>query len=214
MAYQGEYFVARYGVEAARHSPPINAMLKAWLPVGGGTDATRVASYNPWICLYWLTTGKTVGGLKLYDDENLLDRETALKLWTINNTWFSNEENTKGYLKAGLLADFVVLSDDYFSITDEDIKNVTSVLTVVDGKIVYADKEFKSHAPIDLQVMPDWSPVNYYGGYQAHSSQYHFQNLSTVTKRCCYLHPEPKTKRSTLEEALADWSLGCGCWAF
>ena len=101
MAYQGEYFVQRYGKEVAKHSPPIREMLAAGIPVGAGTDATRVASYNPWISLYWLVTGKTVGGLSMYSDDNLLTREEALKLWTVANTWFSNEEGLKGVIKEG-----------------------------------------------------------------------------------------------------------------
>lgn len=70
MAFQGEYFVDRYGKQAAEHSPPIRKMLEMGIPVGGGTDATRVASYNPWVSLYWLVTGRTVGGLPLYGDAN------------------------------------------------------------------------------------------------------------------------------------------------
>src|SRR3546814_2864360 len=82
MAFQGEYFVDRYGAEAARLTPPIAKMLEMDVPVGAGTDATRVASYDPWVSLYWLTTGKTLGGMPLYGEENVLDRETALRLWT------------------------------------------------------------------------------------------------------------------------------------
>lgn len=66
---KGEIFVKRYGAEAAQATPPVKKMLELGVPVGAGTDATRVASYNPWVCLYWLTTGKTVGGLPLYDEK-------------------------------------------------------------------------------------------------------------------------------------------------
>src|SRR5690606_27488324 len=103
MAYQGEDFMERYGDRAAENTPPIARMLKAGLPVGAGTDATRVASYNPWVSLSWLTTGKTVGGTRLYPQSNLLDRETALRLWTERNTWFSNEEGRKGQIRTGQL---------------------------------------------------------------------------------------------------------------
>ncbi len=95
MAYQGEYFIERYGARAAEHSPPIRRMLDAGLPVGGGTDATRVASYNPWVCLYWMVTGKTLGGTALYRPDNLLDRDTALRLWTSGSAWFANAEGKK-----------------------------------------------------------------------------------------------------------------------
>ncbi len=96
MAYQGEYFVERYGAAAASAAPPFARMLAKGLHVSAGTDATRVASYNPWVSLAWLVTGKTVGGLRLYPERNCLDRETALRMWTENVTWFSNEEGKKG----------------------------------------------------------------------------------------------------------------------
>ena len=82
MAYQGEYFVERYGAQKAERTPPIRRMLEMGVPVGAGTDATRVASYNPWVSLSWLVTGKTLGGMQLYPAANRLDRETALRLWT------------------------------------------------------------------------------------------------------------------------------------
>jgi predicted amidohydrolase YtcJ len=171
MAYQGEYFIERYGPTAAEATPPIKKMLQSGLPVGAGTDATRVASYNPWMCLYWLVTGKTVAGTKIYPDDNCLDRETALNLWTNNNTWFSNEEGVRGQIKEGQLADFVTLSEDYFTIDAESIKDITSVLTVVGGNIVHGDNEFKEHSPALPPPMPEWSPVKYYGGYQSAGAQ-------------------------------------------
>src|SRR5437660_422723 len=71
MAYQGEYFIDRYGQKAARQTPPLAEMLELGIPVGAGTDATRVASYNPWVSLYWMVAGKTVGGTPLYPEANL-----------------------------------------------------------------------------------------------------------------------------------------------
>ena len=143
MAYQGEYFVERYGATTAATSPPIRQMLAAGVPLGAGTDATRVASYNPWVCLYWLVTGRTIGGLRLYDESNRLDRTAALRLWTEGSAWFSTENGKKGRLVAGQLGDVAVLSDDYFNVGDEVIKDITSVLTIVGGRIVHADGAFK-----------------------------------------------------------------------
>jgi predicted amidohydrolase YtcJ len=73
-AFQGEYFIDRYGRKAAEQSPPVRRMLQLGVPVGAGTDATRVASYNPFVSLYWLVSGKTVGGTALYPEANRLDR--------------------------------------------------------------------------------------------------------------------------------------------
>ena len=166
MAFQGEYFLKRYGKKLTERTPPIKKMLAMGVPVGGGTDATRVASYNPWVGLYWLVSGKSLGGTSLYSEANRFDRMEALKLYTANAGWFSNQEGVKGAIALGQLADMVVLSEDYFSIPEERIRGLESVLTIVDGKPVYAAAEFKNLTPPPLPVSPDWSPVKYYGGDQ------------------------------------------------
>src|SRR5262249_60608137 len=79
MAYQGEIFMDRYGKAKAEQSPPIRRMLAAGVPVGGGTDATRVASYNPFVSPYWLGTGRAVGRKPLDSEANRLDRMGALR---------------------------------------------------------------------------------------------------------------------------------------
>jgi hypothetical protein len=108
MVFQGEYFVDRYGAQAAVATPPIGRMLSMDVPVGAGTDATRVASYDPWVALYWLTTGKTLGGMPLYGEDNVLSREHALRLWTNGSAWFSGEETVKGTLAPGMYADLAI----------------------------------------------------------------------------------------------------------
>lgn len=169
MAYAGEYFVERYGAQAAKTTPPFKKIYDMGIPLGSGTDGTRVASYNPWISLYWMTTGKTVGGMKLYDKDNLLDRDDALEVYTSGSAWFSNEEDVKGSLEPGKYADFVLLSDDYFTVPEEKIKGIESVLTVVGGKIAYGAGEYNKLDPQLPAVIPSWSPVKYYGGY--HNAQ-------------------------------------------
>src|SRR5712664_583800 len=99
MAFQGEYFVQRYGAKQAERTPPLRRMLEMGVPVGAGTDATRVASYNPFVSLSWLVTGRTLGGLQLYPAANQLDRDAALRLWTEANSWFSTETAKKGQIK-------------------------------------------------------------------------------------------------------------------
>ncbi len=165
IAYAGEYFVERYGAEAAQTAPPIRAILDAGVPLGAGTDATRVSSYNPWISLYWLVSGRTVGEMQLYNAENRLDREEALQLWTVGSAWFSGEEKIKGRIAPEQLGDFAVLSEDYFSVPEAEIKNLESVLTVVGGQVVYGSQDFESLNPELPAVSPSWSPVAYYGGY-------------------------------------------------
>ncbi|SFE50352.1 hypothetical protein SAMN05216378_3348 [Paenibacillus catalpae] len=165
MAFQGEYFVERYGAKAAENAPPITKMLKHGLRVGVGTDATRVASYNPWVALYWLVTGKTLGGLSLYPESNRVERHEALRMYTAGNAWFSKEEDVKGQIKEGHYADFSILSDNFLLVPEEAIKKIESVFTVVGGKIVYGTNEFESLSPPAPKASPDWSPHNVFGGY-------------------------------------------------
>ena len=84
---------------------------------------------------------------------------------TRGSAWFSREQNVKGTIEPGKYADLAVLSEDYFSVPEENIKNITSVMTVLGGKIVYANSEFKQYSPPELPVSPDWSPVKNFGGY-------------------------------------------------
>jgi predicted amidohydrolase YtcJ len=165
MAYQGESFIRRYGKKAALNSPPVKRMLELGIPVGLGTDGTRVASYNPWMSLYWIVSGKSLGGNQVMAKENTLDRQTALQLYTAGG-YDLIKEKQKGKIASGYLADLVVLSDDYFNIEEEKIKEITSELTILDGKVVYGKGDFKAIAPQPLDVIPSWSPVKYYGGYQ------------------------------------------------
>jgi predicted amidohydrolase YtcJ len=214
MAFQGEYFVERYGSQQAKRTPPVRRMLELGVPVGAGTDATRVSSYNPYLSLYWLITGKTVGGLSLYPEENRLDREEALKLYTMGSSWFSTEDEKKGALAPGQLADLAVLSGDYFSIPEEEIKHLESVLTVVGGKIVYASDEFSKLAPPALPVSPSWSPVKEYGGYAKALNQ----SLGASHSAACshVAAPSDGQTRSHLQ-VLGEfglWGLGCDCFAF
>ncbi len=218
MAYQGEYFVERYGAKAAERTPPIAKMMAAGLPVGAGTDATRVASYNPWVSLNWLVTGKTVGGLGLYPGLNRLSREKALRLWTHENTWFSNEVGKKGQIKVGQLADLAVLSADYFSVAESEIPHLRSVLTVLGGAVVYGEDDYAPLAPALPKPMPDWSPVATFGGYHRTPD-----TAAKLASACgcasgCAVHGHDHAAALGTNVPTADvqtfWgSFGCGCWA-
>src|SRR6266702_4234278 len=214
MAFQGEYFVERYGSQKAKRTPPVRRMLEMGVPVGAGTDATRVSSYNPYLSLYWLVTGKTIGGLSLYPEENRLDRAEALKLYTMGSSWFSTEDGKKGALAPGQLADLAVLSADYFSIPDEEIKQLESVLTIVGGKIVYATGEFSKLAPPALPVSPNWSPVKEYGGY---AKEQHEVAGASHSASCSHIENPATVQTKSHLQVLGDlgfWGLGCDCFAF
>lgn len=165
MYYQGELYNKLYGAPKTQ-LPPIKKMLELGIPVGAGTDATRISTYNPWMSLHWLLTGKTIGGMQFWPKDQILDKFTALQLYTSGSAWFSGEEKDKGKLIKGMYADLAILSDDYFSVKADDVRKIESVLTVVNGKIVYASAEYKALNPEIPAVIPDWSPVKYFGGYQ------------------------------------------------
>jgi predicted amidohydrolase YtcJ len=227
MAYQGEYFVERYGHGAAEETPPIGRMMRAGVKISAGTDATRVASYNPWVSLAWLVTGKTIAGLQIYPQRNCLDRETALRMWTENVTWFSNEEGKKGRIQIGQFADLMVPDRDYFACAEDEIADTTSVLTMVGGKVVYGAGDFasldKSGPP---PAMPDWSPVRTFGGYAAWGESKNAAKsalgqklaMSCGCANACNVHGHNHAAAWSSRLPIADlqsfWGvLGCACWA-
>ncbi|KIP90427.1 putative amidohydrolase YtcJ [Pseudomonas sp. BIGb0408] len=215
MAFQGEYFVDRYGAKAAEATPPIKRMLAEGVPVGAGTDATRVASYNPWTSLYWLVSGKTVGGTALYPEG--LSRAVALQLFTQGSAWFSSEQGKKGQIKVGQLADVAVLSADYFSVTEEAIKHLESVLTVVGGKVVYGAGEFDKLGNPPLPVLPEWSPVAKVPGHWKPSAP-----LQAAVHQCigsCAVHAHSHERARQSKVPISDYAgfwgaFGCSCFAF
>ena len=223
MAFQGEYYAARYGAEAVKQTPPVAKMLSAELPVGLGTDATRVASYNPWTALYWLVSGRTVGGMQMYDDNNRLSRDVALELWTAGSAWFSSEQGKKGRIKTGQLADLVVLSKDFFKVTEDEIKGIESVLTFVDGKVVYAAGAFTPLAPPPIPVVPEWSPVTTVPGhYRSAPPEAAKVGMMAQVHQCCgscnvhgHQHDTARKSAIPIADEGAFWGvMGCSCFAF
>ena len=219
MAFQGEYFVERYGFDAAKATPPVQRMLDAGVPVGGGTDATRVASYNPWTALYWLVSGRTVGGMALTDAAGRLSRDTALELWTAGSAWFSSEQGKKGRIREGMLADLSVLSADYFTVPEEAIKSIESVLTMVGGKVVYGQGEFTALAPPPIPVLPEWSPVRAVPGHYRPAAGPAQAMLPHQCAGACGVHAHAHDRARKSAVPVSDFSgfwgtLGCSCFAF
>ncbi len=227
MAYQGEYFVERYGARAAEATPPVARMLDKGVKVSAGTDATRVASYNPWVSLAWMITGRTVGGLRIYPQHNCLDRETALRMWTEKVTWFSNEEGRKGQIVAGQLADLTVPDRDFFKCPELEIADITAELTIVGGRVVYGAAAF---AKLDEggppPAMPDWSPVRAFGGYGAWGNSTSgdaqaAQQRAATNCGCAHAcgvhghdHATAWSSAVPADDLKSFWgALGCACWA-
>ena len=165
MAYAGEEFIERYGKTAAGRAPPIGEIIAAGAPLGAGTDGTRVSSYNPWIALYWLVTGKSVGGTQLLSEENRVDRAKALELYTLGSAWFSGDERLKGKIAPGQYADMALLTADYFAVPEEQIPAIESALTITGGDIVYGSGPYAHLAPQLAPILPAWSPVRLFGGF-------------------------------------------------
>jgi hypothetical protein len=171
-----------------------------------------VASYNPWVSLAWLVTGTTVGGLRLYPQRNCLDRETALRMWTENVTWFSNEEGTKGQIKVGQLADLVVPDRDYFSCPESEIADITADLTVVGGKVVYGAGEFaRLDEAAPPPAVPDWSPVRRFGGYAAWADRERPRTAAPMRRT---VSVSGRARAGHVHDFTCFWgAVGCACWA-
>ncbi|WP_407050815.1 amidohydrolase [Methyloraptor flagellatus] len=227
MAYQGEFFIERYGFGAAEATPPVARMLEMGARTSLGTDATRVASYNPWVALAWLVTGRTVGGTRLTPQRNCLDRETALRMITEKVTWFSDEEGKKGRIEAGMLADLIVLERDYFACRDEEIADITAAMTVVGGKVVWGAGDFARFDRCEPPpAMPDWSPVRTFKGYAAWGERERGEGQATAQRlsaacgcasRCNvhgHAHASAWGSRVPAGDLASFWgALGCACWA-
>lgn len=223
MAFQGEYFVDRYGAEAAQATPPIRRMLDMGTQVGAGTDATRVASYDPWVGLYWMTIGRTLGGMPLHGDENLLTREEALRLWTHGSAWFSGEAEVKGTLAPGMYADLAILSADYMTVPDAEIRQINAVLTMVSGQVVHGEGGFSDLAPPLPPASPGWSPV---GAVPSPGARQAAKATETRHARACHdgcagacsLHGHDHgiawTNPIPVKDLKSFWgALGCSCFA-
>jgi len=165
MAMHGDGFIKTYGLQKAQQTPRLRELLDSGVPLVMTSDAFRVASFNPWIGISWMTTGKSVSGAEILAKNNRLTREEALRLFTVAPTWFEDQEREMGKIIPGYFADFVLLNKDYFTIPEEEIKTISSSLTVVDGRVVFGADEFSNLSPKLPETLPAWSPFKYFGGY-------------------------------------------------
>jgi predicted amidohydrolase YtcJ len=138
MYFGGEQFLEQSGAAAAQRTPPVVTATRMGVVVGAGTDAHRVASYNPFTALEWFLDGKTVGGVAIRGPDETPTRAEALRFYTGGSAWFSHDEDKRGSLEIGKLADLAVLSEDYLTVPVDQVGRIESLLTMVGGKIVYA----------------------------------------------------------------------------
>jgi len=140
--FRGEAFLGQRGTEALRLAPPIGTALRMGLAIGGGTDAHRVMSHNPFVSLQWMLDGKSVAGLPTRGPDETPARLEALRIYTQGSAWFAHDDARRGSLGVGKLADLAVLTADYLGVPAEEIGAIRSLLTMVGGRIVYAAEPY------------------------------------------------------------------------
>jgi predicted amidohydrolase YtcJ len=165
MALNGDAFIKTYGREKALQTPRLRTLVNSGIPLALTSDGFRASCYNPWVGICWTVSGKSVSGSEILAKDNRLSREEALRLYTLGAAWFEHQENEKGRIAPGNLADVALLSADYFTVHEDEIRNISSVLTIVDGRVVFGTGKYSNLSPKLPEPLPEWSPIKYFGGY-------------------------------------------------
>ena len=134
---KGSDYDAGWGREKTSDAPPIADMRDLGLTVGGGTDATRANWFSPWACIWWLVTGSTLDGGGTRDPRHRMTREEAIASYTRDAAWFTGEQGRRGRLLPGYDADLCVPTADPFACEDDELPDVLSDLTVMNGRVTY-----------------------------------------------------------------------------
>ena len=124
---------------ATGNGPPFRLIVDHGIRSGMSSDGMQISPMNPWLGMYYAVTGKNARG-ELINDKQQIARKEVLRLYTADNDWFLNLDGKIGTIEEGRFGDLIVLSDDYFDakkVSDEEIKDIHSVLTVVNGKVVH-----------------------------------------------------------------------------
>jgi len=116
--------------------PPFRTIVDHGIQAGIHGDGVHIAPLNPWPHIYFATTGVNSFGDRVNGDQQLT-RQEALRHFTRGNSWFLRMEDKIGSIERGKLADLAVLDRDYFMVPEVQIKQIRSLLTIVDGKIVH-----------------------------------------------------------------------------
>ena len=121
--------------------PPFRRIVDSGIHAGVGTDSTNVSALDPWLSLFYMTTGRNLAGM-LTNDGQQVSRLEALRLYTEGAAWFCFDDDQVGSLVEGKYADLAVLSQDYLTVPEDAIRRIESVLTLVGGAIVHAQPPF------------------------------------------------------------------------
>jgi predicted amidohydrolase YtcJ len=127
---------------SAGGGPPFRRIVDSGIPAGVGTDSTNVSALDPWLSLFYMTTGRNHAGTPTNDGQQV-SRVEALRLYTEGAAWFSFDDHQVGSFAEGKYADLAVLSDDYLTVPDNRIRKIESMLTMVGGKVVHAAGQFE-----------------------------------------------------------------------
>jgi predicted amidohydrolase YtcJ len=165
MALHGDGFLATHGRDMASQTPRLRQLVDSGVPLAMSTDAYRASTFNPWVGISWMVSGKSVSGSEILAPQNRLSRAEALNLFTAGAAWFMNAEHEMGKIAPGYLADFAVLDRDYFTVPEDQIASISSVLTVMDARVVYGAQDYSALSPELPDILPDWSPVKHFGTY-------------------------------------------------
>jgi predicted amidohydrolase YtcJ len=165
MALHGDGFIKTHGREKALQTPRLRQLVDSGIPLAMTTDAFRAATFNPWVGISWMVSGKSVSGSEVLAKDNRLTRTEALSLFTRRPAWFMDTEAEMGMIAPGHLADFALLDRDYFTVPESQIKAIASVLTVMDGRVVFGAQDYSTLMPLLPDILPVWSPVKHFGGY-------------------------------------------------
>lgn len=165
MALHGDGFIKTHGRAKALMTPRLRELVDSGIPLAMTTDAFRAATFNPWVGISWMVSGKSVSGSEVLAANNRLSRVEAMRLFTSGPAWFMNTEAETGMIAPGFLADFALLDRDYFAVPEDQIDDVSSVLTVMDGRVVFGAQDYGALTPTLPDILPAWSPVKYFGGY-------------------------------------------------
>jgi predicted amidohydrolase YtcJ len=126
---------------SASGGPPFRRIVDSGISAGVGTDSTNVSALDPWLSLFYMTTGRNLAGM-LTNDGQQISRVEALRLYTEGAAWFSFDDHHVGSFSPGKYADLAVLSHDYLTVPEQTIRKIESVLTIVGGGVVHAQGTF------------------------------------------------------------------------
>ena len=132
-----DHDILRNGSTGWKPGPPLKTLLESGIRMGAGTDSGVVGPLNPWLSLYFMVTGKHMGGELIIPGEQI-SRLDALRLYTADNAWFLGEEDTLGSIEEGKLADLVVLDRPYLEVDADELRSIKPLITVIDGNITYS----------------------------------------------------------------------------